>query len=329
VFTLTRLRLPIAVIVGLAVATLLALAAFTSAEAAEQKDAAAKEPTDAATTEGTVPETTDGPITIENHAWDKYHWARMSNPFTLQLGDNVAPAWDDYLRIASTDWTTSSVLDTTKVTGLSSAKRCPATTGRVEVCNDRYGRNGWLGIATIWVSGDHITKGTTKLNDSYYNTSTYDTPAWRSLVMCQEVGHTFGLGHQDENFNNQNLNTCMDYANDPTSNQHPNQGDYDELLCIYDPATKGKTLSTPTHSCTGTGHLDGTSTVGSTSGTSARDNIPGDDPPAWGKEIFRSADGRLSVFEKDLGNDTKKVTHVFWTEERAKEHRGDEDEPEE
>jgi hypothetical protein len=40
--------------------------------------------------------------------------------------------------------------------------------------------------------------------------------------MCQEVGHTFGLDHQDENFNNTNLGTCMDYTNDPSTNQHPN-----------------------------------------------------------------------------------------------------------
>ncbi len=33
--------------------------------------------------------------------------------------------------------------------------------------------------------------------------------------MCQEIGHDFGLDHQDENFNNPNLGTCMDYTNDP------------------------------------------------------------------------------------------------------------------
>ena len=42
----------------------------------------------------------------------------------------------------------------------------------------------------------------------------------------------------------------------PPSNEHPDKGDYDQLLCIYDPAVKGKTLKTSTHTCTGTGHLD-------------------------------------------------------------------------
>jgi hypothetical protein len=283
----------------------LALAAFSSADAAEK--------TDAGTTEGSVPE--EGPITIENHSWGGYHWARTANPVTLKLGDNVTSNWDSYLQTASSDWSESTVLDTTVVSGKSGAKRCPATAGRVDVCNSTYGKNGWLGIASIWRSGDHITQGTAKLNDTYFKTKSYNKPAWRSLVMCQEVGHTFGLGHQDENFSNRNLDTCMDYTNNPGSNQHPNQHDYAQLEEIY-------------------AHRDSTTTIGQTSDTSTGDKIPGDGPAAWGKERFRSEDGRFSVFEKDLGKDkrgkdNKKITHVFWTEERAKEHRGKHEEHEE
>ena len=53
------------------------------------------------------------------------------------------------------------------------------------------------------------------------------------MVMRQEVGHVFGLAHQDEDFNNPNLGTCMDYTGDPESNQHPNQHDRDQLDTIY------------------------------------------------------------------------------------------------
>src|SRR6187401_2877596 len=77
--------------------------------------------------------------------------------------------------------------------GLSSARTCKPTLGRVEVCNSKYGNNGWLGIAQIWASGNHITQGTTKLNDTYFSTSRYNTTAWRNLVSCQEVGHDVGL----------------------------------------------------------------------------------------------------------------------------------------
>jgi hypothetical protein len=283
--------------------------------------------------ETTSAETT-GPITSQNHAWGDYHWARTSNPFTLNLGDNLSSTWKDYLNQASSDWSASDVLDTHPVAG-GSNKKCVATSGQDEICNGKYGKNGWLGLATIWVdSNSHITKGTVKLNDTYFNTAKYNTPEWRQMVTCQEVAHTFGMDHQDENFSNKNLGTCMDYTNDPSTNQHPNKGDMDELLCIYDPKTEGQTLTTETHSCTGTGHLDNYTTLkassaGSTSpGKKPSDpgSEPGDTPAQWGKEVYRSADGRVSVYELDPPEDTakkvgKKVTVVRWTEEQAAKNK--------
>lgn len=175
-----------------------------------------------------------------NHSWGNYHWSRASNPFTLELGDNVSSTWDEHLAVASSDWSVSDVLDTTVVTGGTSARRCKPTSGRVEVCAEKYGFNGWPGIAQIWVSGDHITQAITKMNDSYFDTSTYGTYAWRQFVMCQEVGHTSGLGHQDESFSNPNLGSCVNYTDDPdgsaknqVDNTHPNLHDYQQLGEIY------------------------------------------------------------------------------------------------
>ena len=138
--------------------------------------------------------------TLATHSWGGYHWARTSNPFTIKLGDNVSTTWDSYLGTTASDWSSSSVLDTVIVPGRTTAKRCRATYGQVEVCNAKYGNNGWLGIAQIWVSGSHITQGITKVNDSYFNQAYYNKPAWKNLVLCQEAGHTLGLDHQDENF---------------------------------------------------------------------------------------------------------------------------------
>src|SRR5215207_9387689 len=200
---MTRLRLSVALIITSALAVVLALAAFLPAAQA-------------------------------NHSWGKYHWARTANPFTLQLDDNVSDTWEPYLQTTSDDWSQSSVLDaSTKIIGGTSNPTCSPTTGRVEVCNAQYGTNGWLGLAQIWISRRHIVAGTTKVNDTYFNRTKYNTDASRNLVMCQEVGHTFGLDHQDENFTNANMNTCMDYSNDPSSNQHPNAHDYEELKIIY------------------------------------------------------------------------------------------------
>ena len=92
------------------------------------------------------------------------------------------------------------MLNTTIVPGGTPAKPCRPTSGCVEVCNSTYGNTGWIGVAQIWVSGTYITQGVVKMNDTYFNTSKYNTTAWRSLGMCQEVGHTLGRDHQDENF---------------------------------------------------------------------------------------------------------------------------------
>src|SRR3989338_8452069 len=111
-----------------------------------------------------------------NHAWGGYHWARTSNPFTLKIGDNVSSTWDSYLATTSNDWSISSVLDTVIVPGQARAN-CKAIKGRVEICNKSYGNNGWLGVAQIWVNtSNHINQGTVKVNDTYFNTSTYNTP---------------------------------------------------------------------------------------------------------------------------------------------------------
>lgn len=225
-----------------------------------------------------------------SHSWNGYHWARTSNPFTLKLGDNVSATWGSYLATTSADWSVSTVLDTTIVPGQARPKNCRPTSGRVEVCNATYGNTGWLGVASIWASGSHITQGTVKLNDTYFNTAQYNTTAWRNLVSCQEVGHTLGLDHQDTNFNNANLGTCMDYTNDPSTNQHPNQHDYAELVTIYS-------------------HLDSTTTVG---GAASPGTAVGNSSASWGRQIDRSADGRSSLYVRDLGNGQWVFTFVTW-----------------
>lgn len=230
-------------------------------------------------------------VSSANHSWGGYHWARQSNPFTLKVGDNVSSAWDSVLNTTISDWSQSTVLDLTKVTGGANPRNCRPTSGRVEVCNSSYGNNGWLGIASIWASGLHITQGTVKLNDYYFNQPQYNTTAWRNLVSCQEVGHTLGLDHQDENFNNANLNTCMDYTNDPTSNQHPNQHDYDELVTIYS-------------------HLDSTTTVGQI--VNRANDIVHAAPPEWGKLIRQSANGHNSLYMFDFGGGHRVFTFVIW-----------------
>lgn len=260
------------------------------------------------------------PLAHATHSWGGYHWARTSNSFTLKLGDNVSSAWDSYLATTSSDWSVSAVVDTTIIAGgVTNPRNCKPTSGRVEVCSATYGNNGWLGLAQIWISGLHITQGVTKLNDTYFNTTKYNTSAWRHMVICQEVGHTFGLDHQDETFNNYNLGSCMDYTNYPEggvhgsidygpSNEYPGgtiQGDsdFDELVTIYSHFDSTTTVSAPTVSkmppAANDIHFDPPAQLGTAQ---------------WGKLVRSTNHGRTEVYELNLGRGRKVLTHVIWAE---------------
>ncbi len=232
------------------------------------------------------------------HSWGGYHWARTANPFTLKLGDNVSGLWDGMLVTASSDWSQSSVLDTTVVPGGTKPRNCRPTSGRVEVCNASYGNTGWLGVAQIWITGGtHITQGTVKNNDYYFGSSSYpyNNTAEMQHVICQEIGHTFGLDHQSTDGSSQN--TCMDYYHNTSASDtlstHPNAHDYEELGIIY-------------------AHLDSFTTIGANPMPSAMAKGDFSAPSSWGKLVSTSADGRESMFIRDFGNGFRVVTYVIW-----------------
>ena len=236
-----------------------------------------------------------------NHSWRGFHWARTSNPVALKVGNNLSTGWTGYLDDAISAWNSSSVMDLTKVSGGSNSS-CSPTLGRIEVCNGSYGTNGWLGIASVWTSGKHIVQATTRVNDTYFNMSQYNTQAWRRMVMCQEIAHDFGLDHQDETFNNANLGSCMDYTNDPDggaggfsatdpSNEAPNQHDYDQLLKIYDHRDRTTTARQPT------------------SNPAAEHQIA---RGQFGRLVRSTNQGRTQLYVLDLGNGQQVWTHVIW-----------------
>jgi hypothetical protein len=239
---------------------------------------------------------------LADHWWGGYHWSISGSELNLDVVDAVGSQWDSALNTAISDWNQSTVLNFTKVSGAGvNAKKCSPQAGKIVVCNALYGQRGWLGIAQIWLSNGHISQGTTKLNDTYYNTPTYNTAAWRALVTCQEIAHDVGLDHQDENFSNANLGTCMDYTNSPGTNQHPNQHDYDMLEEIYSHSHAAQTNFAVRE-------------VGKAPASSGVVNeAPGGDSPAeWGRAIHFDGQGRPDVYLQDLGGGRKKITHVFW-----------------
>jgi hypothetical protein len=236
--------------------------------------------------------------TFADHSWGNYHWARTTKTFDLKVVDSNTSDWQSMYGSALTDWSRYSQPNLISEQGDESArarKRCVMITGKIHSCNASYGFNGWLGLASINVSGGHITRATSKMNDSYFNSSSY-TATNRRHVMCQEIGHGFGLAHQDES--GADLNTCMDYSS-KLDNPSPNPHDYDQLASIYN-------------------HVDSSTTIAAFS----LDSLAGfgsdpDDPSNWGQLMRQSADGRTSIYLQVNRDGSQTVRHVLWEREFA------------
>ncbi|MBA3512737.1 hypothetical protein [Sphingomonas sp.] len=265
-----------------------------------------------------------GSPALAEHSWGTYHWSKGTNQLGVTVGDNVDSRWDQYLVVAlgvdasgnpfegaKPSWNDSSVIASPLVAGATDPKRCKAAAGKIEVCNARYGRTGWLGVAGISISGGHIVSGYTKVNDTYFDTAKYNTPGWRRLVMCQEIGHDYGLGHTDETFANTNHGTCMDYTDDPDgtiknqlSNEYQNAHDFVQLETIYG------------HSHQATTNF-GERKLGAAPAAAEAALEGGNSPADWGRAVAYDGKGRPHIFEKNEGG-RKIITHVFWT----LEHKG-------
>ena len=251
-------------------------------------------------------------VALATHSWGGYHWARTTPQFTLKLGNNMTTTdWRAHLTQTSSDWNSGNSAVLTAIVAGTAGKRCSMVAGTTQVCNGTYGSTGWLGLASINLSGGtHITQGSAKMNDTYFNTATYNNPNERLHVVCQEVAHTFGLDHQSTNGSSQN--SCMDYFSNTGANAtstlstKPNAHDFDQLNLTY-------------------GHLDSISTVqllaaevaAMSRGPGAANRDISDDPQSWGQLVRQSANGRSSYYERENGDGSKNVTHVFWTLEAA------------
>lgn len=231
-----------------------------------------------------------------NHAWGTYHWAKSADKVPITVVDSMTSDWDPNLIEAIGAWNRSSVLAISREGGDTSNKtrnRCPTVSGKVRACNAAYGNNGWLGLAQIWISGGHIVQGVAKMNDSYLASGYSDTN--RQHVICQEIGHSWGLGHQDET--GADLDTCMDYSN-ALDNRAPNTHDYDQLVTIY--AGHTDTVAPPT------------TRKGKNRNEASFENANVRGQENWGRKVHESANGKSAVFVREFGGGLKIYTHVTW-----------------
>jgi hypothetical protein len=254
---------------------------------------------------------TFGQSVSADHAWGNYHWARTTTSFDLTVINSTTEDWDDYVSNAVSDWSSSQVLnmveDPNGSTDDKLRRSCSAPAGQVRICNLAYGRNGWLGIAGISIdTNGHITSGYTKLNDSYFSLSYYNKPDWKQSVTCQELGHNVGLDHQDEDFDNTTLKSCMDYQDPPwpTTNAH----DFEQLALIYGHTDTYNSYAGGDTGGGGGGGCNAPSGKGCNKADTGQEEID----RGWGMSLGRT--GNHEKFIRIDPDGTRHLTFVRWAE---------------
>ncbi len=235
--------------------------------------------------------------TLPTQSWNGYHWAR-TGPLAIELGSNVAAAWSPYVAAAVTEWNAGNRnIAFVPVAGATNAASCGAVYGTVQVCDANYGRNGWLGYATVYTAGTVIVEATVKLNDYYFVSGSYDTAAWKAQTACQEIGHTLGLAHNDTIRTDLNKGTCMDYTNDPTgtkgtngtlANLAPGASDFLALSQIY------ATVDSTQLPMTKPGYRTGDALSIGADGADTVQALP--EPATWA--LFLAGFGGIGVFQR-------------------------------
>lgn len=250
-------------------------------------------------------------VSFADHSWSNYHWARVESPFGLVLVNSTTSDWDEYVNVAVSDWSQSAVLyfnqDPYGSTSKQVRRKCKAPTGQVRICNLAYGQNGWLGIAGISIDENrHIVSGYTKLNDTYFAWDYYNTTEWKQSVTCQELGHDIGLGHQDEDFDNPSLFSCMDYQDPPY--EYPNAHDYEQLDTIYADVDSYDSYDAGGSDGGGDSGGDGCNAPPGKGCNKARPTNNGD--VGWGMSLGRR--GQQETFMRIDLDGTRHITFVTW-----------------
>ena len=164
-------------------------------------------------------------VASADHAWSNYHFPSYNLSPTV-VDDTSSSLY--FVEDAVLEW---SALSTDINPTLTTASKGDIT---VKEAFSPF----WLGLARIFIDGDHITKAEVKLNTRLL--SNYSLAA-ADHVLCQELGHVLGLGHNPTGAAGGTPDdSCMNGA-DLGAYPSPNGHDEDQLNLIYDGHSDGAT----------------------------------------------------------------------------------------
>jgi hypothetical protein len=184
------------------------------------------------------------------HTWTNYKWQNPNCDLVISVGDchkittggqdfstlltDVVNRWNNVPQnqdLTGVTYVPNGITFQKATCGSDYLVTCDnsAVLNRISSCNGDYGATGWAGLASIWTytGTNFLAKGLSKINEHYLMDE-----AQSQHVLCQEIGHTFPMGHQDES--GADLNTCMDYSVWTSANRYPNQHDVQILDTLYD-----------------------------------------------------------------------------------------------
>lgn len=169
-----------------------------------------------------------------DHFWENYKWLKTTQNLVVSVGDCHTQSdinWPTMLADVVYHWNhvpenqdgSGDVYTQTNLTFVKTA--CEGA--MIKSFNDNYGDTGWYGESNIYYNDDdnYILRATSQVN-LYYS---LNSRKWQH-ILCHEIGHGVGLGHQSES--GDDLNTCMDYDYFH-SNRYPNKHDFDLLNFMY------------------------------------------------------------------------------------------------
>jgi hypothetical protein len=182
--------------------------------------------------------------TLLPQSWNGWRWARTGN-LAIQVGMNVSDTWKPYVTQAAATWSTSPNIDYVVKAGAVKSGGCSAVYGTLQVCSGNYGATGWMGYTTAWTIGTSIIQATIQLNEYYFSQARFNTPAFRAMIACQEMGNALGLQDSNRSYTDANLGSCMDYTNDPTGKLGTNGKLANTTASASDLANLARIYSTP------------------------------------------------------------------------------------